>query len=222
MNDKIGKFLNKMKEKYATKEQEFDWEQEFDIAQELEKMRASFAQHPYLDKPLPRPRWMTKQDSLSLIYDEYKDLFRMGEIHYAYIVQANELLFRKFPRFDCPANILYSLDDKIDKNPTLLGKYGSLLYSYKNTEDAPENLKEIVAAITDEYERKLNTEMEIELEDGSKTTLYFTTAMIFREHLPKPVLTGTLLPIISAPKWLKSVMVLPKKDWTEPFIRRYW
>ena len=196
-------------------------EETFDFEKELKIIREKYVKHPYQKKSLPKPYWM-EGDDLSVIYEEQNHLFQMGTIYYGYIVQANSYLFQKDPYINCPAAILYSTDDRLARNPAVLREVGTWLFSYKNTDEAPEHVKGIVDCITDEKERQFNVQMDINLKDGSQAVLYFTTVMIFRKHLPGGMIKGSFVPVIASPNMFKTVMVLPKKYWTKGFIKNCW
>lgn len=196
-------------------------EETFGFENELRIIREKYAQHPYQKKTFPKPYWM-EGDDLSILYEEQSNLFQMGRIYYGYIVQANNYLFQKDPYINCPAAILYSTDDRLNRNPAILKKVGKWLFSYKNTDEAPEHVKRVVDAITDEKERLFNVKIEINMNDGSQAVLYYTTVMIFRKHLPEGMIKGSFLPIIASPNMFKTVMVLPKKYWTKRFIKNWW
>lgn len=193
----------------------------FDFETELKIIREKYEKHPYLKKTLPKPYWMNGDD-LAVLYEEQRSLFQTGTVYYGYIVQANNYLFQKDPYINCPAAVLYSTDVRINRNPEILRKVGTWLFSYKNTDEAPEHVRRIVDCITDEKERLFNVKIEINLKDGSQAVLYFTTIMIFRKHLPGGMIKGSFLPVIASPNMFKTVMVLPKKYWTKDFIKNCW
>lgn len=187
-----------------------------DFKTEIEAMRQNFIQSNKKIGKLPKPVWMTADETLNKIYNELPELVETGEIHYACLVQANVILFKSFPPFNCPANIIFSKNGYYDENPYELGELATKLYNYKGTEDAPENIKKITDSITDEYDRLYN----IKLPDSVdiKSDVFFTTIMIYRKHLPGRKLSGSVFPVITSPENLQSAMILPQKYWTSVFV----
>lgn len=188
----------------------------------LEQMREKYRLHPYKEGGLSKPSWMTG-DVLSILYDEYATLFEKGEIYYGYIVQANEILFNDKPRVDCPANVIYSTDSYVNENPDILRKFAKKLFSYKEMplDVVPELLREVVAIIKDERSRQ-SVDIHLQMDDGHEITITFMTMMVFRKYLPSHKLNGSLIPIMAYPQKCRSVMIVPKKYWSESFIKQYW
>ena len=192
-----------------------------DLRTELDIMRGNYHRNPIRHKRLPRPLWLTDDDDLSAIYREKDILFSRGEVYYACIVQANDLLFRASDRNDHPAAFLYTVDKDSACDLELLENTASLLMKYKNAKEAdiPEALREIAAVITDEHDRssfRFNAEYK-----GRKARLIFVSAMVFRADIPSVVLKKRFLPILAVPEYCRSILVLPKKYWSEGFIE-FW
>ena len=204
------------------KEQSETFESPLSLKEELEQIRERYKAHPYKEEGLSKPSWM-EEDELSILYDECDMLFEKGEIYYAYIVQANEILFNGIPKMDCPANIVYSKDPIVNENPAILQEFARRLFMYKEMplESVPEELREVVDAIKDELSRQ-SFDVHMRIDDEHDTTITFMTVMVFRKYLPGNKLIGALLPIIAYPEKCKSVMIVPKKYWTESFINDYW
>lgn len=183
---------------------------------ELEKMRANYAKNPLKDINLHRPWWILYDDEMARIYEEKKKLVQYGQIYYAHLVQANNHLFRAFPPFDYPAQLLYSTDPAIECDPLLLQEVSLALYSYKNSDEKPpEEWKEMVRVIEDERDRTV-----FSFDCPMKSGTFWATMqpmMVFRRHLPGRVLKGGLLPILACPAKCQSILILPKEYWTENF-----
>lgn len=189
---------------------------------ELEQIRKRYEAYPYKEEGLSRPSWM-ENDELSILYDEYDKLFEKGMIYYGCIVQANEILFDDEPKCDCPANIIYTRDPIVNEDPEILQKLAKKLFMYKEMpiEVVPEELKEIVQCIKGERSRK-SYEIHMQYNEQHDITIHFMVIMIFRKYLPGNKLMSMLLPIIAYPEECKSIMVVPKKYWTEAFGDYYW
>lgn len=192
---------------------------EFDFKQNLLEMRHNFKViNRHKNESLPKPLWLQPDDALNKIYEEYDKLIEIGEIHYACIVQANTILFKKFPPLDSPACVILSTGEYYDSNPDKLEKIATKLYSYKN-KTAPENIKKITDSITDEYDRLYNIELPNSIKHNESA--FYTTIMVYRKHLPERKITGSILPVITKPDELQTTIILPKYYWTKQFIEFY-
>ena len=192
----------------------------------LDVMRANYRENIITSKSLPKPLWLrlNKNDKLNVVYRDKDIVFQNGKIYYAYLVQANEILFDK-GKTDAPANILYSTHPIAEKYPEFLMDIGSEMYYYKGKteEEIPESLRNVVRIITDEYERSSidfslnmpNPENPDEIIEN--IDVHFRTVMIFRKDLPDRVLRGSFLPILAATSHSSAVLILPKEYWTAPF-----
>lgn len=193
---------------------------EFDLKRNLEEMKRIFAESSNRERErLPKPAWITSADTLYKTFTEYNELLEYGEIHYACLVQANTILFKTFPRFNCPADIIISVSDYYDIYPFELGEIAEGLYSYKNKNNAPDSIKKITDSITDEYERLYNIELPYSLTNSKP--VFFTTIIVFRKHLPGQKLIGSIFPVITNPARFQTSIILPKKYWTKEFINIY-
>lgn len=190
-----------------------------DYEKELEEMRTRYADKPLFIKKLPCPEWMTPKDKLYSIYKEKSTLCTHGKIYYGYIVQANEILFRFFPQTNHPANLIYTTDSLAERNPWILRQFARTLFYYKDKseQDTPQELREIVAVIRDEMDRS-SFNFRASSGDSPVMDMTFLALMVFRKHLPKRTLKGSIVPILTAPEYCKSVMILPKKYWTRALI----
>ena len=189
---------------------------ELDLYKELLQMRENYKNNPLEDIKLNRPSWIDSSDPMSEIYSKKSMLLQQGKIVYAHIVQANTILFKWFPPFDCPAQIVYSEDPYFMKQPEVLHDIAWGIYKYKGQEmDAiPDEWKEVARVITDEYDR---SDFKLSLKvDGQIVEYNLIPTMIYRKLLPKGKLCGKLLPVLTVPD-CKQVMILPKKYWTKEF-----
>lgn len=168
---------------------------------------------------LPRPRWMKDDDKLSRIYAERKTLFKYGTVYYARIVQANTILFSTANMSDSVADIVFSYDARLEKEPEILDKYAKYIYHYKEASEnlCPEDILPAIKAVRDEYCRD---EAQFHgILDSEKDILFcMAPVIVFRKHLPLSVLKGGIIPILAAPEHCKSIMILPYKYWSRDFI----
>ncbi len=191
-----------------------------DFLKELNMMRENYSRRPPKNETLPMPVWMKPEDGLYSIYTEKEELLFTGQIYYAYVVQANNMLFSFFPHDDLPASIIYSAEDAVMKNPMLLERMGKYLYHFKDNEEHPDSrFGDIIGVIRDEYDRSSFKFRPLCAEELGE--MYFTSIMVFRKHLPRGTLKGGILPVIAAPERCSSVMILPRRYWTKAF-RKAW
>ena len=183
---------------------------------ELEQMRKNYACTPLQDIDLRRPGWLDAYDPMMDIYAKARNFLQRGTIVYAGILQANSNLFRKFPPFDYPAQVVYSPSAYIAENPDWLYDITDKLYSYKDMdeEQIPDVWKPVVSVIASEVDR---TDFAFTLAYGSCTVDYhLIPTIIFRKLLPEGKLCGRFLPVFTLPE-CKQVLILPKQYWTPSF-----
>ena len=154
---------------------------------------------------------------MSEIYSKKSELLQQGEIVYASIVQANIILFNRFPPYNCPAQILYSAEPYFSENSEVLLNTAQKIYKYKGKEldTVPDKWKEVTMVITDEYDR---TDFTFTLNLDNQSLKYnMITTMVYRKLLPKGKLCGNILPVLTIPN-CKQVLILPKQYWTKEII----
>ena len=193
---------------------------ELDLYKELLQMRENYKCNPLNDIKLSRPEWLDSEDPMSEIYENKSLLLQKGEVIYAHIVQANTILFKRFPSFDCPAQIVYSLDPYFMEQPDVLQDIAWGIYSYKGQDlnSVPDEWKETARVITDEYDR---TDFTFTLNLNDRLLEYhMIPTMIYRKLLPKRKLCGNLLPVLALPE-SKQVLILPNKYWTNNFTKAW-
>lgn len=107
-------------------------------------------------------------------------------------------------------------------DPLIMKSFAHYLFECKERkpEENPEWIREAVAVIAGEYDR---SRVKINADDGDNFPMNLTmqSVIVFREHLPKKVLKGGLIPIIAAPAKCFSVMILPCRYWSKGFAK-YW
>lgn len=190
------------------------------LYKELLQIQENYYNKPLKDLRLSRPFWLDSSDPMSEIYSKKSILLQQGEIVYAHIVQANTILFKRFPPFDCPAQIVYSSEPYFSMHPEVLQDIAWGIYKYKGRamDTVPDDWKEVARVITDEYDR---SDFKFSLNvDGQAVEYYLIPTMIHRKMLPKGKLCGNLLPVLTVPG-CKQVMILPKKYWTKEFSKAW-
>ena len=190
------------------------------LREELFQMRENYKKNPINDIKLSRPTWLNSKDPMSELYLKKSILLQQGEIVFANIVQANTILFKKFPPHDCPAHIVYSKNPYFSENPKVLYDVAWGIYSYKgeDLDTVPDEWKEVARVVTDEYDR---SDFTFSLILDNKLFVYhMIPTMICRKLLPKGKLCGNILPVLTAPE-CKQVLILPKQYWTKKFTKAW-
>ncbi|MDO5155772.1 MAG: hypothetical protein Q4D51_07385 [Eubacteriales bacterium] len=208
-----------------------------DWKKNIEQMQENYQRKPLRFKHLPKPKWMRETDPIYQVYRDKKMLMKYGKVYYAAVVQANQLLFEKDSKENCPGNIVYSTHPFMKENPLLLSQLAHELFAYKGMplEKVPAQYREIVRIITDEMDRSgvnfhtyLDKYTSIDqmqnsdignMEDWRELTIKFLALMVFRNDLPQNYLGCNLLPILAAPNVCQSVLILPKQYWTDEFLK---
>ena len=186
------------------------------FAEELYQMRENYKKNPLNDIKLCRPKWLDFNDPLFEIYTQKTNILQNGEIVYAHIVQANTLLFKSFPPYNCPAQVVFSTNPFANENPEYLSQVATNVYRYKNQDlnSIPKEWREIAKVVTDEYDRSgFNFSLQL---DGHLMEFNMVMTMVYRNLLPKRKLIGNLLPVFTVPE-SKQVLILPKQYWTKRF-----
>ncbi len=181
-----------------------------DYEAELEYMRKKYALSP-IKGSLPRPHWLNDNDELNTIFMNQRQLFSHGIVCYGCIVQANNLLFSLSSLDDYPASLILSQDDIMVKHIDALDNMSHEIYRYKNNfQQAPyEKYSEIVHAVRDEYDRSSFSFKASEYD----AQIDFITTIVFRSHLPLPILKGRIVPMLASPD-SKTAIILPKCYWS--------
>lgn len=164
--------------------------------------------------------WMIKyRDKRFLaLYRDQRILVKRGMVVWAHLVQANNLLFEK-GQFNYPANIVCSPDLFFDDNLIKLAIISRELYQLKNKKiEHPEmsELKVFADAITSENKGLLN--IKITNSVTFNKTVYFTTIMVYRKHIPLRYLKSGWFPVLIAPEKTPAAMILPSRYWSSSLI----
>lgn len=193
-----------------------------DFQAEIEAMRTAYRNHPPKKLKLVRPSYITDKDELSAVFRELDVLLYHGMVCYGSLIQANNLLFKPFPRWDCPATVLYGINPETDENPLELRAMAHEIYQYKNKpeDEIPEDIRQLAAVITDEHDRS-SFRGTVTQADGRTREIFFQSLMVFRKYLPKHKLCGSILPILAAPDFCSSILILPKAYWTKEFTKAW-
>lgn len=187
-------------------------------------MRANYQENRITSKSLPKPLWLRlhKHDALHVIYRDKDLLFQNGQIYFAYLIQANDMLFEDNNKLELPANVLFSTHPVAEKYPELLMEIGDELSSYKNMPESeiPEHFREIARILTAETDRS-GAAFSVSMPNPDRPDemlgdidLYFCSVIVFPKDLPHRVLDSPFLPVLAAPDQTPAVLILPKEYWS--------
>lgn len=192
---------------------------EFNYEKSLMKMRKKYKRKPYKE-PLEHIFWMTREDKLYKMFEEYKDVYQQGQVYYGQLVLANPILKDDTEFLDGPAVMVYSTDEWANANPEKLVKVAAELMRYRTEpeEMIPEEIKEPIALLNEQKDRS-NFRFEYML-DGHKIKMHFATILIYRKFLPTGYLTGNILPLV-ATEDRETVLVLPNTYWSKDFKNKF-
>ena len=195
----------------------------------IEKIREIYSgASPNAEDSFVKPFWVDNFNGINKIYSDQALLFRQGRIVWGALVQANEMIFVKAPfyagkkdlrRVDLGGNIVFSTDVYFDEHPYELLAIAEKLFSYKDTTNAPHDIKKIVDVISNERETVFNVKLPHSVTDGKE--VFFTTAMMVRKHLPQNRLTDSIFPILALPEQLETCILVPKHYWPETFTQKF-
>lgn len=195
-----------------------------DFRKELEEMRNNLENNRDRFKTPDMPKWLKEapEDRLNFVFDFYDRLFASGRVYYAYIIQANILLFQPKNSDDCPASVIFSDAPEISENPFILRKWGQYIYSFteKVPLDTPEELHEIVRILNDGRDRSAFS-FKITEPGGLSAKADFRSVVVFRKHLPLGFLRGSVVPVLTADGCRGATIILPKSFWSKAFLKEW-
>jgi hypothetical protein len=168
------------------------------------------------------PQWIEEQDPLTKVVKDFPLLLFKGKTVWAHIVQANTSLFKRGDD-SLPAEIIY--DPRGLVTPDELApaavrifelKQSFLQLDRKDPQQAP--LWALGNRMAQETERVIGVEIPSQIYQGR---LLLSTALVYRPHLPKGVLSGAYFPILISDKCVGSTMILPSR-WWPPGLAKNW
>jgi hypothetical protein len=193
----------------------------------IQSCRELFGAAPRACKPADRialdpalhQAFVESNDGLLQILHDQDRLLARGHVVWGQLVQANQILFDPTNRMTCPANAIYSTDPFFDGRLALLTRMARGLFSQKGSKRVDQELKEFVAAVTDEMARVLRREMPHYYTGGR--SVCFATCFIQPTHLPFGYLNRPSFPIIVSPEETPAMMLLPSRYWP-PELVSHW
>lgn len=163
------------------------------------------------------PDWLKpgsddENDELALLYEPVtqRRFFQEGKVAVGALVQANSLLFDKGDE-SCPANYIYSTDPFYFDYPGNLLAIARALFDTKGEQGYHPAIQKLADLLDDEYERVYAYNIPAELTEGH--TVYFTTIMVDREHLPYKKITEPVSPMLVLENEKPDAVLLPYWYW---------
>jgi hypothetical protein len=118
------------------------------------------------------PGWLERSDSLKHVYRAQRGLLDHGHVVWAWLVQANQLLFEP-GRWDAPAAVVYSDDPYFDASPEELGDVASAVFELKGRAGAEADVAYFAEALADEVVRDARLPVPSRLTNGAPRVLRY-------------------------------------------------
>lgn len=167
-----------------------------------------------------KPRWLRANpyDALTNHLKNLESLFASGMVTWGHIVQANSLLFES-GRDNCPAELVYSIENLDRINPEYLEQVAEELFWLKGTNPSEKGLKPIAHHLTDEMTRVFGLPVPSSISPALKWKI--STTFVVRKHLPGRYLCSSLLPIVLNRREPHFAVPLPVRYWPQKLIE-WW
>jgi hypothetical protein len=159
-----------------------------------------------------RPAWVG-QDELEIVLRDQRAVLAMGEVFWGVLVQAHPALARPGP-MDHPANLVYSRDAAVVRDPGRLAAVAKRIRDLKHTTPESPGLRRFAQLLGDDRRRAMRWDVPESLTGG--LSVYFTTVLIARSHLPGRTLIGDLVPVIVRYD-TPAALVVPSAVWPRGF-----
>jgi len=161
---------------------------------------------------------------IQALFDHQNELLARGSVCWAYLVMANEVLWRPGPEPYGAASVVWSADPFVDRFPYWLERPARHLRKYheESTQSpSPPLAYRDYLQIRDETLHVSHSALPPHMTDGR--AVYNQSVLLVRAHLPKEKLTGRLFPLLQlrAPDVTATAMVLPSVLWPAE-VRRAW
>ncbi len=165
---------------------------------------------------VPQPEWMKKdfRPALQELWRNEMRVFREGAIVWGQVVQAHPKLYLQ-GTIDYPAALIYSRDAYFDGNPGELSSIAEALGNMKGSRQDHPQMQLFADMMREEREVQLNMALPRPLTKGKAVT--YTTVLVFRKHLPVPLLVLDLVPLVIHPK-LQTTWILPSRWWPQELL----
>lgn len=170
---------------------------------------------------LVNPPWVTKLrfgDALAKLIQNtsLRGLFRTGNLVWGHVIQANVDLFAPAPTddsytYDCPGELVFSMDSLAVATPRLLESVASELAGLRDDIDLDGELQPWADYLNSETTRVVGKQVPNRL--SSATSCFVSTTLFRRGHLPQGVLCRSLFPVVVASQQPYFAMPLPQPYW---------
>lgn len=166
------------------------------------------------------PGWFSNpsEDELGTVFKDSELLLTQGKVVWGSLVMANNLIFAE-GNTDLPGVIVYSSEfhrhDDLLRLSDVSEKVSALKAGTRNNAEE----KQLGEWLADERTTMLAHPVPKSIAKGD-TSLFTSTLLFFREHLPGNNLATGYFPILTHPS-SKAVMVLPGSFWPKEFISNW-
>lgn len=167
-----------------------------------------------------KPGWLKSdpEDGLNTHYRNLNKLYSNGIVTWGHIVQANSMIFEEGD-FNCPAEVVYSLEDADQVEPEYLRQVAISLYQLKGTTPDDPDLQPFADHLANEQIRVYGLPVPTSISPTIRCRISVT--MLVRKHLPQKRLCTTLIPIIASRREPYIVTTLPERYWP-PELIEWW
>jgi hypothetical protein len=177
----------------------------------LDAERAKSPAIPAADRlRIPAPLAQLANHPLRAVYNDQPLLFKHGRVVWAHVVQANSQLYQ-MGEWDLPAAFVFGMDPSFDTDWKSLAHLAATLFALKGAANPDPADAALAHIITSETEMAFNT--QVPRHRTADKEVFFTTAMVHRNHLPDWKLGASLVPFLVAPDKTRSSMILPHRYW---------
>ncbi len=165
-----------------------------------------------------RPDWLYQRpdDELETLFLNLNQLRRNGKVVWGHFIQANSLLYAPGSS-NCPAEVVFSLDDSNPIHPEELHEVARTLGSLKHTTPYDPDLASIADYLTSEWTRVYGKPVPRSI--SPQHPCQISTIYIVRKHLPVQgrFLQKPILPIVVNPTTPHVALALPSRYWPVAF-----
>lgn len=165
-----------------------------------------------------KPAWCGRSEPLRNCYDLYTQNWIHGEVVWARIVQANNLVFAPGDE-DLPGLVLCDADPASEIDLDTLSRAAADTFRLRKKPGAPGIAGEIARHLNNEMSRPFGLPAPPEFCRGR--SLLLTSIMLIRAHFPVPYLASPIFPVLLHQREPRFAAVLPSEFWPEALIR-WW
>ena len=169
---------------------------------------------------IAKPFWLSKDptDKLAVHFEHINQLLSDGVVVWAYLIQANSMLFEKGP-WDLPGEVVYCIEDTRRADPLKLQQVARKLGQLKGTQPNTPDLSRIAEYLTDELIRVFGLPVPESISPDLKCRI--STTYFVRKHLPLRKLCNPLIPFLVHPTNPFVATSLPARYWP-PELTKWW